>query len=346
MFVVGRLLPRGFWRLKMGILDKLVNKFLDMEIPGTKQNTSNVPDQYSEIWNRIPQDVKELLFYTNEIPNKSNHSGLNTVELSFGSGTANIKYNDHVRFDPSRIYFKLPIMIPKDIIAVNKLPYMPSYVGMSPEQRYVYLTWLQDIANDIDVGYMFLFYYGLEWRLLIGPFEKAFDMIVRLRKNTKNGSFLAYSGNSLFYTSVISGRKEYFEKLHFLFDDEVWYDKQIMLKFFEKEPVFPNELSKILKGLNVNKRYLDEKVYIELMGKLISEKYGHSYLLPQESIDEDKVKEEDTPIFANFSMPDNIRITKVPHPDLSNFKAVAIEFHNHCHEFTKQKLADLRKKKT
>jgi hypothetical protein len=49
------------------------------------------------------------------------------------------------------------------------------------------------------------------------------------------------------------------DKLRFFFDDEVWYDKQIMLKLFKQEPIEPHEAVKILKGLNVNKRYLEEK---------------------------------------------------------------------------------------
>jgi hypothetical protein len=118
-----------------------------------------------------------------------------------------------------------------------------------------------------------------------------------------------------------------------------------MLKLFKQEPIEPHELLRILKRLNINKRYLDEKIYLEQLGKLLSEKYGHSYLIPQDSIDENVSIEEDIPVFANFSLPDKIRITKIALPDLNNFISIIIEIHTICHERTKEKLAQLRKKK-
>jgi hypothetical protein len=341
-------------------IKNLLDKFLNMEIPGTKgiataKNTElagraapkPVPTADFPLWDRIPEDVKELLFVTNDPPQASNHSGFNTIELSFnkvGDNWTGLKYIDHVRNDPSTIYSKLPITVPKDITLVSKPGYYPSYIGLSPEQRYVYLNWLQDITQEIDVGYMFLFYYGLERRLLIGPFEKAFDMIVRLRKLTKNDSFLNYSGNALFYSTVGTGVEEHLYKLDFFYAALIWHDKQIMLKLFENASITPEELTKILKGMDVNKRYLDEKIYIEEMGKILSEKYRHSFLLPQDVIDEDKHKVEDTPVFANISFPDKIRIQKVDSPDLNGFILIITELHTKCHEITKKRLAELRKR--
>lgn len=333
----------------MGTLKNLFNKFMDMEIPGmAKKDVVPIIDlgPVGDIWEKIPNDVKELLFYTHQKPNVANHTGINTIELSFDTvNFAKIKYIDHVNNDPSTIYFKLPIKIPENCLTVNKLPYMPSYIGMNPEQRYIYLTWLMDITQEIDVGYKFVFYYGLERMLIIGKFEKAVEMIIRLRKVTTNNSFLHYSGNALFYTVIRTGNDEFLDKLNFFFDDDIWSDKQVILKLFQHEPIEPHETVKIIKGLDVNKRYLDEKIYIEQMAQLFSEKYGHSFLRPQEVISEDNYIETDITMYANFSLPQRIRIAKkVAHPLLDNFTTILIDLHNICHERTKKRLAELRKK--
>jgi hypothetical protein len=365
----------------MGIFKKLINKVLDTEVPPaveklvkkglSKKEKSgvNLPDTSpfaiekedgsglvsinyqiqkttDDLWGKIPDDVKELLFCTWKTPRQYNHTGLNTITINFDGKDFNTRYNDHVMNDPSTIYFQLPLKIPRDVSVVSKLPYMPSYIGITPEQRYIYLTWLQDISRDIDVGYKFLFYYGLERMLIIGNHEKAFDAIIKLRKNTDNKSFQAYSGNAVFYTGLRIGKEEMLDKLRFLFDDEVWYDKQIMLKLLNHEPIEPCEVIKILKGLNVNKRYLDEKAYLEQIGKLFSEKYGHFFLLPQEIIDETTSSvETDTPVFANFSLPEKLRTARLALPELNNFSSTIIDLHRICHERTKERLAEIRKKK-
>jgi len=317
-----------------------------MDIKDIIQRTT-VPSQYSDLWEKIPYETKELLWFTADKPKQSNHTGLHTIELSFNGNNFNVKYNDHVHNDPSTIYFVLPIQVPADISLVEKLPYMPSYIGMNPEQRYVYLTWLQDVSQTIDVGYKFVFYYGLERKLIIGDFEKAFNMIAMLRKTTQNNSFQAYSGNALFYSVMKSGNEEYLEKLRFFFDDDVWYDKQIMLKLFLQEPIEAHEIPKILKGCNVNKRYLGEKIYVEQMREILSEKYGRSFLTRGIMDDdrEEKYINSDTPVFANYSFPDNFRVMKnVTHPVLDEPLSIIKELHFECHERTKKNIAKGKQK--
>jgi uncharacterized tellurite resistance protein B-like protein len=49
------------------------------------------------------------------------------------------------------------------------LPYWPSYAGATPDQRAKYLDWLMKEREDrsIEVGYPFLYFYGLERRMLV-----------------------------------------------------------------------------------------------------------------------------------------------------------------------------------
>ena len=51
--------------------------------------------------------------------------------------------------------------------------------------------------KEINIGYVFIFYYGLERHLFFGDAESAFDMILRLRQRHKNGSFMSYSSSAL-----------------------------------------------------------------------------------------------------------------------------------------------------
>ncbi len=52
---------------------------------------------------------------------------------------------------------------------VDELPYWPTYGDMNPAQRWVYLKWLESgRRSKVDVGYAFVFFYGLE-RRLTGP---------------------------------------------------------------------------------------------------------------------------------------------------------------------------------
>jgi len=48
------------------------------------------------------------------------------------------------------------------------MDYWPSYCEVSPRARAAYLRWLEDGRRDEStyIGYVFLFFYGLERRLL------------------------------------------------------------------------------------------------------------------------------------------------------------------------------------
>jgi len=81
--------------------------------------------------------------------------------------------------------------------------YYPSYQGFSPEQRHAYLTWLEKgRAGPTDIGYVFLFFYGLERRLMgEGAREDEADItaeVERLRDSYgSNHSFRRYSAELL-----------------------------------------------------------------------------------------------------------------------------------------------------
>lgn len=87
------------------------------------------------------------------------------------------------------------------------LPYWPCYSQISPDQRARYLSWLSGGKNrDLDeIGYVFLYFYGLERRALIDG--KDYDLIVpevhRLLNRYRNSSsFDSYLGGFLAYLAA------------------------------------------------------------------------------------------------------------------------------------------------
>jgi tellurite resistance protein len=86
--------------------------------------------------------------------------------------------------------------------AASPLPYWPSYSGASPHQRAVYLDWLVAGRGDplLPIGYVFVYFYGLERRALV---DRADHDIIRVELRRllgiygDNRSFRSYAANLL-----------------------------------------------------------------------------------------------------------------------------------------------------
>ena len=98
--------------------------------------------------------------------------------------------------DPS-----LRIVLPIRGGASEEIGYWPSYQSITPSARGAFLQWLSSGKSDPDVGigYVFLYFYGLERRLLVDrPASDEEAVLVgeiqRLRSiYAGNGSFESYS---------------------------------------------------------------------------------------------------------------------------------------------------------
>lgn len=97
---------------------------------------------------------------------------------------------------------------------VRKMDYWPSYSDTSPESRGAYLKWLSTGKNDpeADIGYVFLYFYGLERRLLhdLANSRTAENEIQAIQKEIErllsiyggNGSFNMYANSLLAYVKA------------------------------------------------------------------------------------------------------------------------------------------------
>lgn len=105
--------------------------------------------------------------------------------------------------DASFVDTTLPVA-PRPTTA-SPLGYWPSYRWITPECRRQYLEWLSSdrSTQDQDIGYVFLYFYGLERRLFIDtpPAEEVHlltNEVKRLRSiYSSNGSFNSYSARLL-----------------------------------------------------------------------------------------------------------------------------------------------------
>ncbi len=98
----------------------------------------------------------------------------------------------------------------------NSLSYWPSYSEITPQARAAYLTWLATCKNEpnISIGYVFLYFYGLERRLLI-DLEKDTnennierdEILIEIKRlldiYKSSSSFKSYATNLLVFSSAL-----------------------------------------------------------------------------------------------------------------------------------------------
>ena len=123
--------------------------------------------------------------------------------------------------EPALIDPGLPVDHRAPDYAGTKMGYWPSYSSIPPDCRAAYLHWLLDgrRAPGAHIGYVFLYFYGLERRLLVdsqrSPAARAeHPALVReverlLRIYGANGSFSGYAGNLLRFLSLSGGPRRY-----------------------------------------------------------------------------------------------------------------------------------------
>lgn len=102
-----------------------------------------------------------------------------------------------------------------------QIGYWPSYSGVGPDGRATYLNWLATGRSnaDIDIGYVFLFFYGLERRLLteLTPSNDSRSewqyLLAELRRllhvYTQSGSFQSYGRSLLDYAQTLTASTGY-----------------------------------------------------------------------------------------------------------------------------------------
>ena len=111
--------------------------------------------------------------------------------------------------EPAAIDLALNVARHAQVSAGRELPYWPQYDGLTSGQRRYYLEWMASGRRRMpsELGYVFLFIYGLERRALADEVDQqlVFDEILRLRRvyaasgESPSRSFDSYTSSFLWY---------------------------------------------------------------------------------------------------------------------------------------------------
>lgn len=256
---------------------------------------------------------QDLLFISDEEPGHISVGPSLCISISFYDGE--IKFDTNDSDDPSTIFLKLPIRQPTREDSVEPLGYYPSYAGLSPEQRWIYLNWLQDVTKEVDIGYVFVYYYGLERHLLTGIFDRAFDEILKLRGYHKNNSFLGYSESSLLNSSLLMKRPDKLQELQQNNAISSFSNSLFLIAYYNQYNLSTENLMLIFDRMSgLNKRYFREnrQQFQNLLSDTLTEHFNAESFPFAENYDIEETTRARYPLFANISLPDNVRTPELP----------------------------------
>ena len=331
----------------MGFLSNLIGKH---SVEKDLVETRNVPITKEANLISVHEDIRDLI-WVSDGPNKNYVS--EKKEDMFQLGSIQIIISSMISEEPSSISLKLPVKSLENSSKIERPSYCPRYVDITPEQRGEYWKLLADPYNpNIDIGYVFILYYGLERHLLNGDYEKAFDIILKLRDVHKNGSFQSYSANALILTCICRKRTDLIIKFIQSIDHNYELDFSdnlyLLCKFELGIPISAKDMMRMAKtfeftNLNYIKKYPD--TFEEILLENIEKKYNANTLTITDFITKTEYKKlhlQETPIFANMSIIDKSLKVPVIGENFKLKKAV-YDLLETSHEQTKARLASLRK---
>jgi hypothetical protein len=295
----------------------------------------------------IPQHTAKLLFVSHggHPPHRSDIG----ISISLDILDGQIRVDGLSPDEPSTIYTAMPIRRPADPTLIPGPDYYPSYGGLSPEQKWIYLNWLTDVTQPVNTGYVFIYYYGLERHLLVGELDSAFDEILLLRRtHAENASFDSYSRSALLNSALFRKRGDRLEQLYRLSPPARLENTDLILAHQLGYDLGPEGLIRLAATLpGVAKRYIKknpDKCGLALAA-VLTEEFGQPLLPFASCYRISELPKKQQLLFANISFPSEIRTPALPsflhyEPFLREVARVL----SLTHERTKQALADARRR--
>ena len=253
--------------------------------------------------------------------------------------------------EPSLIYTSLPIADVNE--NVDRPPYYPTYKGLTPEQRRIYWKLLANpYDNTIDIGYVFILYYGLERYLLTDKYEQVIDVILKLRDIHQNESFQSYTANAIILTCLRRQRADIVYKFMNSLDKEYEFSFSsnlfLLCKYALDLPLTANEIMRMAKSFEFTKSNYIKK-YPDLFLATLSQNIIDFYdvdTIPWNklitNLEFNKLGTEEIPIFANVSIMD--KFIRVPSMLTSlKLKKSIYDLLDKTHEDVKKQLAEKKK---
>jgi len=186
---------------------------------------------------------------------------------------------------------------------------------MEPSQRGLYGQWLSDTSREIDVGYVFVYYYGLERQLVSGSFDTAVEEILQLRKRHKNSSFQMYSGSALVHACLLRKRLDTLQRLYLHEDFDYFGNSNLLALHYGNQDILPDTLIRLARCLTgVNRKYVKEKpeVYREMLIEELRKNFGKESYPFAIRFPLKNIESVGFPVFANISLEPNIRTPLLP----------------------------------
>ena len=217
-------------------------------------------------------------------------------------------YTSDLSNEPSLVDVGLEVSYEPDD---NNIGYYPSYHKLTPSQRGKYLKWLEDITQPIDIGYVFIFYYGLERHIVYGKRNEAVSMIYRLRSVHKNNSFQSYSADAIMTASYLE-KNLYF--LNGLDDNGGSQHLNLFIKAMFNNGLKASELMKFCRNFGfTNTNYIKNRPeeFESALCNVLESQFGEPFFkLTQE--DFLSCQQRFPVVLANYSLRYSSRISSLP----------------------------------
>jgi len=307
-----------------GFLSKWINDALQL----TETNHA-----YSSF---IPEPTRSFLFITDADVSNIEVAGSMRIVISIGSDgvTTNFDHHTNLNAEPSMIWTKLKVA--KNNKLEESPMYYPAYSTLSPEQRYQYLMWLQDVTQPTNLSYVFLYYYGLERHLLLGDFYKSADEIIRLLNFHDKGSFRSYAETALMTAMIYRKKFDFLHEKDFVFQNIS--NEWLMIRKKLQASLTTEQLMSISSRVGFRNRNYIKKVPTEFAKVLESLvlKYELENDLILNCIEDSDLEFYESNCFGNLSIPNEVRSVKVP--DIlrnEKFKAIVCSLLQDAHDTIK-----------
>ena len=294
------------------------------------------------------EDIKDLIWFADSpLLNIDPKQFIKTVKSS--GLRLDFTYSGYP--EPSMIFTKYPIEFPKIFSDVDPLGYYPSYIELDPLQKGMYIKFLENpYKTKIDIGYLFLLYYGLERHLLLDDWEKSADVILKLRKCHKHKSFQQYSASALILTAIYKEQGELalrviseLEENQFLpITEYLLCASSFNLHITSKELMYYAEWF----GFH-NTRYIKNQteLFSKTLSNLIYIQYFRDYVLISDFLRDEDIAElpmHKIKVFANVSLSD-VRVEVSYLNESEKLRTAVCSLLQETHDFVKEYLAKQRK---
>lgn len=252
-----------------------------------KKSSYTKPTLTVEIKNDFSNDLK----YTSESHSKSKTKWLGKEALKIGNYSIEntmtyISSSKHTVEYPACILKKEKIGVEIDE-EKGALGYWPSYKEITPDQRANYLAWMASgrTSELKDVGYIFIFFYGLENRLLVEGKDKEIilEEVKRLLKlyGHMSGSLRGYLGDFLLYNSIEENLEDLNLETIESFGEYAHQEKinaiRLAWYYIKNKPIPAGEVINIVRNHSDSKRSVVTTRIPETLEKLFTLKYNQKY---------------------------------------------------------------------